>query len=138
MSKPTGILAVVALLVTPMAGLAEREPQNREDAELVVVGKVHQIIPKDEKFGGDGTLTRYLAQVKVTAVERGKGAKIGDRINVLWFRVTKGPSKTFPGAYGHAYPIKADNVVRFWLMKEGKDWSIIYNNKGVEVVMPAP
>jgi hypothetical protein len=131
-------LAVLALAVTPMVGLAERPPQKPADADLVVVGLVHEIIPKEEKFGNNGILTRYLAQVKVTGVERGKGVKAGEGINVRWFRVTREPSKPIAGAFGHAYPIRAGNIVRFWLMKDGKDWSVIYNSKGAEVLMPPP
>src|SRR6516164_2288830 len=97
------ILAVAALLVAPMDGRSERPPQSREDADLVVVGKVHAIMPKKEKFGGDGVLTRYLAEVKVTAVERGKAVKSGEAITVRWFHVTKNPSKRFVGAFGHDY-----------------------------------
>ena len=28
--------------------------------------------------------------------------------------------------------MKADNLVRFWLMKDGKNWTIIDNPDGVE------
>jgi hypothetical protein len=62
--------------------------------------------------------------------------KSGEAIDVQWFHVTKKPSKSFAGAYGHDYRIKADNLVRFWLIKDGRDWTIIYNSKGAEVVKP--
>jgi hypothetical protein len=131
------ILALVALVVAPAATLAERKTQSRKEADLVVVGLVHELIPREEKFGGTGIKTSYLAQVKVTDVERGKGVKIGEGINVNWFCVTKDPSKGFVGAFGHAYSIKAGNIVRFWLKKDGKDWSIIYNKEGAEVLKPS-
>jgi hypothetical protein len=127
-------LATAVALVAATVALAEREPQPRKEADLVVVGKIHGITSKDSKFFGDGVRTDYTAEVVVTSVERGKGAKIGEKLNVRWFAVTKSPGKPPPGAYGHKYKIKADDIVRFWLKKDGKDWTIIYNSEGVEKV----
>jgi hypothetical protein len=133
MSKRIHVLAGLALAALVAPARAERPPQSREKADLVVVGKIEKITPSERKFGNDGVVTDYKAVLVVEEVERGKGVKAGERITVGWFRVTKNPSKLLPGAYGHGYPIKAKDKARLWLMTEGKKgWAVIYNSKGVE------
>ena len=51
-----------------------------------------------QKFGDDGVLTNYQAELKVQAVEKGKDVQKGDTIKFSWFQVTKRPTKAFPGA----------------------------------------
>ncbi len=124
---------VLGLLVAGVQ--AERPPQKRDDAKLVVVGTVKKITPKESKWFGDGISTTYTAEVAVDKVDRGRGAKAGETIQVTWYRVTKTPTKPPPAAYGHSYPIKAKDRARFWLTGEprGKGaWTIIYNSNGVE------
>ena len=134
MNARLAMMAGVVLGLLATACMAERLPQQRKEADLVVVGKVDGIKTKESKFFDDGIQTNYTAAVVVTKVERGKGAKIGERLHVRWYAVTKTPSKPPPAAYGHSYKIKADDIVRFWLKKDGRDWKIIYNSKGVEKV----
>jgi hypothetical protein len=127
------IPAVLALAMAASITLAERPPEQREDAALVVVGTIKKITSKNKTFVGDGIQTSYKAAVVVDEVDRGKGVKVGDKITVNWFQVTKPPSRPVGGAFGHGYPIKAKDKARFWLMgTPEKGWTIIYNSNGVE------
>jgi hypothetical protein len=129
------LLTIAFVVLQAPAALAERPPQKRDKADLVVVGTVKKITSTARKFGNDGVSTNYVADVVVDKVEKGEGAKAGDTIKVHWFRVTKRPSKPLAGAYGHRYPLEDRAEARIWLMKNGKDgWSIIYNSDGVELL----
>src|SRR5262249_43777544 len=101
---PVGAALAAAVLVA--GARAERPPEQRDDAKLVVAGLVQKVTTKKDKFGGDGVRTDYTAEVAVDKVEKGEGVKPGDTIKVSWFRVTKNPSRPFVGAFGHAYKIK--------------------------------
>jgi hypothetical protein len=129
------ILVAVALVVTVPVALAERVPQDRKEANLVVVGTIKKISSSKSKFFDDGIQTNYAAEVVVDKVEKGKGVKTGETIKVGWYQVTKSPSKQLPAAYGKSYPIKAKDRAKFWLVGDAKKgWTIIYNNEGVEKV----
>lgn len=124
------LVCIVVVMLVASVVQAERPPQSREKADLVVVGKVAKLATKDATFGDDGTMTTYTATVKVDKVEKGKA---GDTITVTWFRVTKSPSKPLPAAYGQDHKLKEKDTATFWLMEGGKDrWNVIYNSKGVE------
>jgi hypothetical protein len=126
-------MAGVALAVLSSACMAERVPQQRKEADLVVVGTIKKITSTESKFFDDGIQTNYTAEVAVEKVEKGKGVKPGQTIKVGWYRVTKSPSKPPPAAYGKSYPIKAKERAKFWLVGSAeKGWTIIYNNDGVE------
>ena len=124
-------IACLAAVLLVCSARAERPPQSREKADLVLVGEVTKLATAEEKFGGDGVKTTYTATVKVDKVEKGKAA--GD-ISVTWFRVTTRPSNPLPGAYGQDHKLKENDAARFWLMKEKDGYSVIYNPKGVEKV----
>src|ERR1043165_7103890 len=131
------VAAFVGVLLMATVSKAERPPQFRKDAKLVVSGTVKKISSKEEPFGGDGVVTHYTVQLTVDAVDKGDGAKPGDSINVIWFNVTKRPSKIITGAYGHAYDIAANDKAKFWLMDRGLQdpanvWVVIYSKDGVE------
>ena len=123
--------AALALFAAATAATAERPPQKRDDAELILTGKVEKITSKTSKFGNDGEMTTYVAKVAVDKVEKGKDVEIVS-LDVTWFHVTKNPSKAFPGAYGHKYDLKAGDRARFWLVKDKGAWTVIYGKDGVE------
>ncbi len=126
------LLTVFALALPVSALLAERPAEAREKADLVIVGTVQKLTATKSIWGSDGVSTSHLAEVVIDKVEGGRGARAGETVKVGWYRVTKAPSKPLPGAYGHSYPIKAKDKARFWLRKQGKDWTIIYNSNGIE------
>jgi hypothetical protein len=127
------MLMPLSVVVFATSAHAERPPEQRGDANLVVVGAVSKVMHRSEKFGTAGVHTHYSAEVKVQQVEHGQGVKLGDTLTVTWSHVTKRPSKPFPGAYGHRYDVKAGAKARFWLMDRGEGrWEIIYNADGVE------
>jgi len=132
------VLAVVALAIAALALTAPTtsrdiaSTQKREDAELVVVGKVHDLTFTRHTYDGDGVCIRCLAEVVVTAVERGAGPLIGEKINIRWTVVVRKPGHSEGGGSDHMYRMKADDIVRFWLMRDGTNWTIIANPDGVE------
>jgi hypothetical protein len=126
--------ALLVALLFALPALAERRPELRKNATLVVVGTVEKLTSEGKKFGGDGVMTTYKAKVKVSKVEKGD-VKVGDVIDVTWFHVTKRPSRPLAGAYGQNHGLKEKDAATFWLLggEKGK-WEIIYNKDGVEKV----
>lgn len=127
-------LAFALTLAVLAAGVAtaERPPQKRDVAELVVSGKVEKIATKIDKFGGDGEMTSYTARVAVAKVVKGDAAKAGDAVEARWFRVTKRPTKPIAGAFGQDHGLKEKDEATFWLVKGRDGWDVIYNSDGVE------
>ena len=121
---------------------AERPPQFRRDAKLVVSGTVKTItLTKSPYVANDapkvrlGTLVQYTAEIVVESVEKGERARVGDTIKVSWFHVTELTGIGFGGAVGHSYPLAEKSRARVWLMGPYEDcWAIIYNHDGVEVI----
>jgi len=113
----TATVAVVAL--TACVALAEREREEKKDANVVVVGDLVKITPTEDKIGEnkDGVLTKYEAELKVTAVQKGDGVKAGDTLKIFWTHVTKKPSGLFVGAFGHDFKVKKGERVEVYLMK---------------------
>lgn len=120
---------------------AERPPQSRDKATLVVSGTVKTITSKKSPYVATddpkvrlGTLTEYTAEIVVESIEKGGRVRVGDTIKVSWFHVTELTGIAFGGAVGHGYPFKEKSRGKFWLV-EGKDcWTIIYNKDGVEII----
>jgi hypothetical protein len=114
--------------------LAERPPEDKKDANAVVVGDLVKITPQEEKIGGnsDGILTKYEAELKVTAVQKGEGVKAGDTLKISWIQITKKPTGNFVGAFGHDYKVKKGDHVEAYLMKrDGGTYEVIYNPAGM-------
>jgi hypothetical protein len=129
------LFATLVLLVLPFTVCAERPPQSKDDAKLVLTGTVKNVTLKTSPFGGDGVRTDYTANVVVDSVEKGMGAKVGDTVSVTWFHVTKRPSGTFAAAYGHGYALEAKDKAKFWLLESPKGgWEIIYNKDGAQKI----
>ena len=127
----------LAFLAFAARAQAERPPQSRDDAKLVVSGTVKAITTKDSAFGGDGVRTDYTAEVVVDSVDRGEKVKAGDTITLTWFHVTKKPTGFIVGAFGHGYALKEKDKAKFWLMDRGPGtpkgvWVVIYNRNGVD------
>jgi len=125
-------LALLALALTAASSRDTSATHSREKADLVVVGKVHDLTFTRHNYGGDGVCIRCLAEVIVTSVERGEGARIGEKLNIRWTEVVRKPSREAGGVANYVYGMKADDVVRFWLMRDGKNWTIIDSPEGVE------
>ena len=113
---------------------AERPLEDKKAAVAVVVGTVQKITPTESKFGDDGVMTSYAAEIKVDKVDKGNDLKPGDTVTIHWFDVTKRPSKPFPAAYGHKYAVKAKETVRVYLVQPAKNnnFTVIYNPAGIE------
>lgn len=127
--------AMVVLVAVTSAALAERRPEDRKEADAVVVGVIKKITTKESPFGDDGVNTTYTAEVEVATAEKGTDVKAGETIKVTWSHVTKRPSTLLPGAYGQDHKVKKDDEAKFWLMGTAKKgFSVIYNKDGIEKV----
>src|SRR3954453_21613534 len=121
-------LAVVLLSGVPSLAVAERPPEERSDAKLVLVGTVKKVTTRQSKLEGDGVMTHYLAELAVKKVEKGKGARSGGTAYVRWFAITKKPSEDWVGGFGHSYAIKSGDKARFYVMNKSKGaWEVIYS-----------
>lgn len=137
-------ILVVSLALSFLAShvRAERPPQFREKADLVMTGTVKTITAKKSPYVANddpkvrlGTLTIYTAEINVEFIEKGEKAKVGDTIKASWFHVTEFTGIAFGGSVGHGYPLQEKSQAKFWLMGPYEDcWSIIYNHDGVEVI----
>ena len=134
------VSVAVVVLVFAVTARAERPPQSRDEAKLVVRGTVKQITTKTSPFGGNGVRTDYTAEVVVDAVDRGEKVKAGDTITLTWFHVTTQPTgRLIVGAFGHGYAVAEKDRARFWLMDRAPGvpkgvWVVIYNKNGVEKI----
>ena len=130
--KKVLLSVTVALLAFAAVAQAERPPQSRDAAKLVVTGTDKAITTKDSSFGGDGVRTDYTAELVVDSVDKGEKVSAGDTITLTWFHVTKYPTRNIVGAYGHGYALKEKDKAKFWLMDRGPGvpkgvWPVIYN-----------
>ncbi len=136
------LVALLALSFLASHVRAERPPQSRDKAMLVVSGTVKTIASKKSPYVATdnpnvrlGTLTEYTAEIVVESVEKGEKVRVGDTIKVYWFHVTELTGVAFGGAVGHGYPLKEKSRAKFWLMERTEDcWAIIYNQDGVEII----
>lgn len=135
------VLFSLALSFFSSGARAERPPQDRKVAMLVVSGTVKTLTAKESPYVSNddsktrlGTLTEYTAEVMVESVDKGDKVRAGDTIKVYWFHVTKFTGIPFGGAVGHGYPLKKASRAKFWLMERTEDWGIIYNKDGVELI----
>jgi uncharacterized protein (TIGR03067 family) len=133
------LCVALALLLLATTAQAERPPQSRDKAKLVVTGTVKAITTRDEPFKGGGVCTHYTAEVVIDSVDKGEQVKARDTITLTWFYVTKRPARQVVGAFGHDYALKEKDKAKFWLMDRAPGvpkgvWAVIYNKDGVEKI----
>src|SRR5262245_19685641 len=124
------MLALTLLMFAP----ADLPPQPKAAATFVITGKIEKLTATPRKWAIDGEQTTFTARVKVDKVEKGKGVKQGEVIEVTWHAVTKVPT-TPPLKYAHGqiHPVKDKDEVRMWVIRPAKGpLVIIYNKDGVE------
>jgi hypothetical protein len=128
------LFATLTLFAVAVSAPAERPPQTRDKADLVLSGTVKKITTMNTPFGGTGVRTEYTAEVVVNSVAKGDKVKAGDTIELTWFHVTKRPRVPIDGAFGHAYDLRENTKARFWLKFANGVWEIIYSKDGVEKI----
>src|SRR5262249_944432 len=109
-------------------------PQPRTAATFVITGKIEKLTAVPRKWAIDGEQTTFTATVKVDKVEKGKGVKAGETIEVIWRAGTKVPTMP-PLKYAHRqiHPVKEKDEVRMWVVRPAKGpLVVIYNKDGVE------
>jgi hypothetical protein len=120
-------LAVVVLVGgTLVAALrAEKVPLSSEElrelATHVVVGHVQQVFTRSEKQG-PWQYTRYLAELRVTKIEKGQGPAPEEMLYVrYWQRDWKGQGQPPPGTIGHRGLPMPGQDLRIYLARKAYD-----------------
>lgn len=117
------ILALVFLgLATANAEKVDMPPARLlEQATHVVVGRAAAIYARTAREGG-WSVTRYVAEVRVDAVEKGAGIVATDPLYVrYWTRTWAGPGSPPPSTSGHRGLPKEGDRVRLYLARNAYD-----------------
>ncbi|MBX6314658.1 MAG: PDZ domain-containing protein [Isosphaeraceae bacterium] len=102
---PLFLVAVAALALWPAVACAERPPERKEDAALVVTGRVGKVYTNV-----DAVEENYIIEIQVEAVERGRGARAGETVDARIFR-RRPDAPRVPAAYGHHdFPREGERV----------------------------
>ena len=119
------LLALLAALGAPALTRAEKVPLSPEElrttATHVVVGQVTAVYTRAET-SGDWQYTHYVAEVRVTDVEKGEGLKKGEPVYArYWQRRWISPAKQPPSTNGHwGLPNQGDRI-RVYLARNAYD-----------------
>ncbi len=108
---------------TPKAGL-------KKGATHIVVGKVANVFTKQAKKRNHD-VTRYVAEVQVTKVEKGEGVSLAHPLYVrYWRQKYAGAGKPPPGTAGHRGLPKEGETVRIYLARNTYDGATKDNHDG--------
>lgn len=127
--------ATVVLIAITSALWAERAPEDRKDATLVVVGTVKKVKAEPEVYNTDGEVVYYFATVEVEKVEKSpKDAKVaaGKELKLYWYKITKAGTAKVEGGSSHPCSAAEKDRARFWLKKGSRGWEIVFADDGVE------
>ncbi len=119
-------LTVALVLSTPAFALAERVPERREDAALVVRADVKAVFGKDRGDGLGETHTDFVVQLQVEAVEKGRGAKPGETLYAHCFQRTRNALIPLPGMAGHNQVPKPGERIRAYLNNHSGVYEFAY------------
>ena len=123
-----------AILLVALTAYAEKAPMTpanlKKAATQVVVGDVIAIYTRPSKTDR-WNYTHYVAEVKVTAVEKGNDAKVGDLVYArYWHRRWAGPGKPPMSTAGHSGLPKEGERLRIYLARNAYDGFTKKNNDG--------
>ena len=124
----------IAILLLVIVVHAEKAPMSpaalKKVATQVVVGNVAAIYTRETKEGR-WKYTRYCAEVRVTAVEKGTDAKVGDLVYArYWQRRWASIGVPPPSTSGHrGLPAEGDTL-RIYLARNAYDGFSKDNNDG--------
>jgi hypothetical protein len=116
------VAAAAALAVTARAEKAPLSPEElRKTATHVVTGDVTAVYERTET-AGDWKYTRYVAEVRVGACEKGDGIKAGDLVYARYYRrAWIGAGRMPPSSTGHSGTPAAGESVRVYLARNAYD-----------------
>jgi hypothetical protein len=125
MPRRTWLMAVVvpaALLARALAEKVNMSPEElRKTATHVVTGPVLAIYERT-RTEGDFRVTRYVAEVRVDACEKGDAIKKGDLVYVrYWRRSWVGRGQMPPDTLGHRGLPGEGDTVRVYLARNAYD-----------------
>jgi hypothetical protein len=117
-----------------LAARAEKAPMSvaalKEVSTDVVVGEVKAIYARASREG-NWKYTRYVAELKVTAVEKGEGAPVGELVYVrYWRRGWAGPGAPPPSTSGHSGLPEEGQSLRVYLARNAYDGFTQENKDG--------
>ena len=123
-----------SILLIVLVAHAEKVPMTpanlKRAATQVIVGNVVAIYSRIAKEGR-WKVTRYVAEVKVTAVEKGEGVKVGDLVYArYWHRVWASLGVPPPSTGGHRGLPKDGETLRIYLARNAYDGFTNDNHDG--------
>jgi hypothetical protein len=132
------IIALATTLSTAATTRAEKVPLSPEElrktATHVVVGQVTAVYTRTEN-SGNYRYTHYIAEVRVTEIEKGDGLKKGEPVYVrYWQRQWIGRDKQPPDTIGHrGLPGQGENI-RVYVARNAYDGFGNTNDGGFNVI----
>jgi hypothetical protein len=116
------LLLCLACVAAPGVAWAEREPEDRKDADIVVKGDVRSVYVRDEK-----EYYHYIVELRVDEVEKAKDVKPRDTLYVYCFKRKKDAPRE-PAMSGHdSPPEKGQRIKAFVKHGRGKQEAIYPN-----------
>lgn len=115
---PKLAVALVLCLAAAAAALADPPAEKREDADLIVVGRVSAVYARDTLGYRD-----YIVEVRVTLVPKGKGIKSGDTFRAFCYKAKPGAklNPDFDSAGHSAVPREGQRVRLFVNKADGRN-----------------
>lgn len=106
-----------ALLVLGMAvqAQAERPPEDRQEADFVVAGRVLRVFRRDIDHYHE-----YVVQIQIAEIAKGEGYQPGETIFAYAFR-RKRDAPMMPSAGGHRNVPKEDQRIRAYIKRGGME-----------------
>jgi len=141
MSHRLALLAAFTAGLAAGLGRAEKVDMSadelRDTATHVVVGTVAAVYERAEA-SGDWKYTRYVAEVRVSACEKGAGLKKGELAYVrYWRRSWRGKGLPPPSTAGHRGLPAPGEAVRVYLARNAYD-GFSFDNKDGGSMSSAP
>jgi hypothetical protein len=151
MNRTLWLLAMAASLPFVAPAHAEKvdmsSEQLRKAATHVVTGQLMPVYERAQTEG-DWKYTRYMAEVRVGAREKGEGIREGDLVYVrYWRRAWVGQGQVPPSTTGHRGLPSEGQTVRVYLARNAYD-GFTFDNKdggfnviganGFETLRPGP
>ncbi|HEV3165221.1 MAG TPA: PDZ domain-containing protein [Isosphaeraceae bacterium] len=125
-----GVWLIVLLSGTP--GWAERPPERKEEAALVVTGQVEKVYTNVDEAN-----INQIVAIRIDSVERGKGFNPGDLLDARCFR-RKPNAPRIPAAYGHHdLPREGERIRAYLNPRDGGVYEGIYPD-WIDRLAPAP
>jgi hypothetical protein len=101
----------LALLVLAAPSRAERPPERKEDADLVVTGRVGKVYTNT-----DPANVNFIVELEVQSTQKGQALPSGQILDARCFQRRRDAPRV-PAAYGHHQVPREGDTIRAYLMR---------------------